>query len=282
MYGNRPCRAIRSYDTNHTRHYLLVDETTLVTRIVAAPLSAREHNITTTYQTLLERYTSPPYKLQDYGLTAIGSGRIYITTDLCPSSKRGFEREFYQKLIDHYPNPVDVTLFICSRWIDRHPEEFAQLKQWQSEKKLNIVWGNHTHSHPFHPSRPLDENFLLSRGVDIEREILELEKKLIGYGVTPSVFFRFPGLVQDEKAVLTLRRLGLIPVGTNAWLAKGEKIHKGSIILLHGNRNEHEGIKKADLLFRQPGYDIGSLLDIARPGEEKATDGSKRVVPGGR
>ncbi len=53
------------------------------------------------------------------------------------------------------------------------------------------------------------------------KELLDVEKKLIEQGVTPSIFFRFPGLVQNEKAIQTLKRLGLITVGSNAWLAKG-------------------------------------------------------------
>lgn len=81
--------------------------------------------------------------------------------------------------------------------------------------------GNHTHTRPYHPKAPLANNFLLSKGVDMEKELLDVEKKLIEQGVTPSIFFRFPGLVQNEKAIQTLKRLGLIAVDSNAWLAKG-------------------------------------------------------------
>ena len=34
----------------------------------------------------------------------------------------------------------------------------------------------------------------------------------------------------------------LIPLGANAWIAKNEPIQKGSIILIHGNKNEPQGI----------------------------------------
>ena len=36
---------------------------------------------------------------------------------------------------------------------------------------------------------------------------------------------------------------GLIPIGSDAWLAKGQPVHKGSIVLIHGNGNEPVGIK---------------------------------------
>jgi hypothetical protein len=36
---------------------------------------------------------------------------------------------------------------------------------------------------------------------------------------------------------------GLIPIGSDAWLAKGQPIHSGSIVLIHGNGNEPIGIK---------------------------------------
>lgn len=34
----------------------------------------------------------------------------------------------------------------------------------------------------------------------------------------------------------------LIPLGANAWIAKNEPIKEGSFILIHGNKNEPEGI----------------------------------------
>ncbi|MBN2825752.1 MAG: polysaccharide deacetylase family protein [Campylobacterales bacterium] len=261
LYQNKPFRAIRSFEINHILHYLIVDETSLQTSIIQTTFLPTKPT-DTPYQRLLQKYSQPPYWLQNYGLTSIESDKIYITTDLCPSSKRGYERHFYQDLIKHYPNPVDITLFISSKWIDRHLQEFQELVRWSKEGKLNIIWGNHTHTHPYRKGVANSSNFLLLKGVNIEKEVIELEKKLIGYGITPSIFFRFPGLVQNQEAVMILNRLGLIPVGSNAWLAKGERLKNGSILLLHGNKNEPQGIKKATILFKHP-YQIGSLLDVA-------------------
>ena len=65
-----------------------------------------------------------------------------------------------------------------------------------------------------------------------------LERKLL-----PSVFFRFPGLVSDQAIFDKILALGLIPVGTDAWLAKGQWPTEGSIVLIHANGNEPLGVK---------------------------------------
>ncbi|ASV33309.1 hypothetical protein GWK90_09385 [Candidatus Hamiltonella defensa] len=76
------------------------------------------------------------------------------------------------------------------------------------------------------------------------------EKLLLEKNELPSVFFRFPGLVSDEKTVKKVNQFGLIPVGSDAWLAKGEKAKPGSIILIHGNGNEPKGIEIASKLIK--------------------------------
>lgn len=43
---------------------------------------------------------------------------------------------------------------------------------------------------------------------------------------------------------IKLQKFGLIPVGADAWLAMDQLPHSGSIILVHGNSNEPQGIKK--------------------------------------
>jgi hypothetical protein len=69
--------------------------------------------------------------------------------------------------------------------------------------------------------------------------------------LTPSVFFRFPGLVSDNSEFMRVLAYGLIPVGSDAWLAKKQKPGPGSIVLIHGNGNEPLGIKKFLALARQ-------------------------------
>jgi hypothetical protein len=49
-------------------------------------------------------------------------------------------------------------------------------------------------------------------------------------------------LVANEAALSITQELGLIPLGSNAWLNKGEKPQPGSIVLIHGNGNEPRGV----------------------------------------
>ena len=61
---------------------------------------------------------------------------------------------------------------------------------------------------------------------------------MVSYNIAPSPFFRFPGLVSDQTLIEKLKDFGFIPLGINAWLAKGEKVQDGSFILVQGNSNE--------------------------------------------
>ena len=73
---------------------------------------------------------------------------------------------------------------------------------------------------------------------------------LLENGLIPSPFFRFPGLVADGGLLEKLRQLSLIPIGSDAWLAKGENPANGSFILVHGNGNEPQGVRKLLPLLR--------------------------------
>ena len=84
---------------------------------------------------------------------------------------------------------------------------------------------------------------MLSRGVDVDTEVLKTEILLIQEGIVPSVFFRFPGLVSNHEVFSKVTHLGLIPVGSDAWLAKGQRPGNGSIVLIHANGNEPVGVK---------------------------------------
>ena len=67
---------------------------------------------------------------------------------------------------------------------------------------------------------------------------------LLEHGTTPSVFFRFPGLISSKELIKKVCDFGLITVGADAWLAKEEKPEAGSVILVHANGNEEIGVKK--------------------------------------
>lgn len=240
-------KALREFKFDGVDKLLAVDTSSMDSLIIEDKnYSKKECNKDSKYQKLLTISSSPPYPLQNDGITTPKRG-IFITTDLCPSSKKGFEERLYKALIQNFQNPAPVTLFITKRWIQKHKKSFEQLKSWDKNGSLKITWGNHTAYHHYHPKVPLKQNFVLSPEENLTKDVLDLEVELVKDGITPSVFFRFPGLVSDKKSVELIKELGLITIGSNCWLAKGEKIKDGVVILLHGNKNEPKGV---DLLIK--------------------------------
>ncbi len=252
--------AIRSFTRDGVPSLLLADPRTFATSTApatdlrctdapAAPNTPLRQEIT--------ELTAPPYRLQNHGLTHArtkGNGE-FLTVDLCPSS-RPFERGMFET-VENLPQqkigPVPVAVSITGTWLLKHPTELAWLKEQQAKGRLAITWVNHSLTHPYKPKAPLDRTFLLTPGLDTDREILEEERLMLANGITPSVFFRFPGLVADGGLITKLRRLSLIPLGADAWLAKGEVPTAGSIILVQGNGNEPAGIRRLLPLLHEPG-----------------------------
>ncbi|MCP6612730.1 hypothetical protein NL511_31210, partial [Klebsiella pneumoniae] len=70
------------------------------------------------------------------------------------------------------------------------------------------------------------------------------EVEFLSRGQIPSIFFRFPGLISDQPCIENLARHSLIAVGSDAWLALGQSPKSGSIILVHANGNEPQGIHR--------------------------------------
>jgi hypothetical protein len=169
---------------------------------------------------------------------------ISLTADLCPS-RRPLDRSIFTDIIAGFKNiesPVPVALSVTGVWMRQHQDGLKWLKQLQADKEIYITWINHSYTHRVSLHAPLKENFLLEPGTDINYEVLENEKAMLRNGLLPSVFFRFPGLVSDQRLVFEITNFGLIPVGSDAWLAKGQEPHNGSIVLIHGNGNEPMGV----------------------------------------
>ncbi len=192
-----------------------------------------------------------------HGATGAGS---FITGDLCPS-RRPLDRAFLEGL-QPVETPLPVALSISGTWLTHHAADFAWLKARERAGLLAITWVDHSYDHPFVPGRALADNFLLMPGVDIQAEILDTERLLIANGETPSVFFRFPGLVSNPASMRAMRDDHLIVLGADAWLAKTGRAKAGGVILVHLNGNEPAGLKIfADLLaagkLSQPFRPIG-------------------------
>ena len=262
VQGGKTLVAIRSFRRNSVPSYLLVDPGTLATRVapaagfVAGGSHARQLLSETPYIRTLDRSTAPPWPIQNQGVTHAPEpvdGWI-LSVDLCPSH-RPFEQAFFQTLMARAGapgRPVPVAISITGTWLKTHPAELAWLKEQSAARRLAITWVNHSEHHPYTPGVPLEKNFVLTPGTDFRSEVLTLEERLLAEDLLPSPFFRFPGLVSNETVVRQLKEMGLIPLGSDAWLAKGERPKSGSIILIHGNGNEPPGIRKMLELLRSP------------------------------
>lgn len=184
---------------------------------------------------------SRPPALVNAGLIhGVGTG-VYITGDLCPTA-RPLDRSFIEEIIAHAPG-APLTLAISGGWLAHHAADFEWLRQKSESGAVRITWANHSYSHPYVAGLADRQNYLLRPGVDLEREVFETEKLLLANGETPSVFFRFPGLVASFALLDKLRELRLIPLGADSWLAIGPAPRDGSIVLVHPNGNEPRGLK---------------------------------------
>jgi hypothetical protein len=173
----------------------------------------------------------------------------YLTGDLCPS-RRPLDRDFLRRLADVVPG-APLALAVSGLWLKRHRADFDWLMSEAAGRSLRIAWVGHSYSHPYVPGLSDAQNYLLRPGVDLDAEIFEVEKLLIERGATPSVFFRFPGLVADAQLMERLRRRHLVALGADAWLVLSPPPRDGSIVLVHPNGNEPAGLRLFSRLLAQ-------------------------------
>ena len=180
--------------------------------------------------------------LQNAGLTHGAAAGAFVTGDLCPS-RRPLDRPFFDKLAAQGPH-TPVALSISGLWLLHHFQDYRWLLDRQAAGALDILWVDHTYHHPYRRGLPKERNFLLAADVDADAEILDTERLLIANGQTPSLFFRFPGLISSTPLMQAVGRHHLISLGADAWLALGQKPGEGSIVLVHPNGNEEGGLAR--------------------------------------
>lgn len=252
--GKEQLIALRSFKNNDQRYLLLVNPQTLQTKIGLAD----NYSISKTeYRQILSTFKNTPYiqslilasqkdnQLQNAGIdhSIPNEKGITLTIDLCLSHK-SLDRIIFQSVFDEFKKielPVPLGVSVSGKWMLKHTDDLNWLKQLVENGELNITWINHSYHHEVN-ALPIAENFLLAPGTDLNVEILENEKLMLKNGLIPSVFFRFPGLVSDKILIDKIEQYGLIPIGSDAWLAKGQQVHAGSIVLIHGNGNEETGV----------------------------------------
>ena len=243
--------AIRRMSLRGEPALLLADPRTLATRLQRAACwtcaDVEESALADTrMMRAIERASQAPDLkhrgfLANAGLTHGERGGGYFTGDLCPSSKP-MDREFLATL-QGSSEPTPIALSISGLWLKHHFADYRWLVDRQAEGKFAITWTNHTYTHPYKKGLAEGANFLLLPGVDPDFEILETERLLIANGGTPSLFFRFPGLVSSSPLMQAVRRHHLISLGADAWLALNQTPRDGSIMLVHPNGNEERGLK---------------------------------------
>lgn len=260
--------ALRSFSHNNQNYVLLINPQTLDTRV---DLSGNYQTSNLAWANVLAIFKNTPYiksleaaaakdmQLQDAGIDhAIPKEKgITLTIDLCPSHKP-LDRIIFQSVFHEFnkiEQPAPIAVSVSGKWMMKHQDDLNWLKSLVEKKELNITWVNHSYSHEVN-SLPLAENFLLAPGTNLDTEVLENEKLMLKNGLTPSAFFRFPGLVSDKSVVEKIEAYGVIPIGSDAWLAKGQQANQGSIVLIHGNGNEEIGVKDFLQLLKAKQIDI--------------------------
>ena len=256
---------LRRFLLHNQPHCLTVDPQTLDTRVEPdnSPNQPGELLKTlprTAYTMALSWAEANAKPLQDAGIThALPDEKgIVLTIDLCPSHKP-LDRVIFTSLMQQLKKiekPVPLALSVTGVWMREHPADLAWVKEQQQKGLLNITWINHSFNHRVLPNRPLAENFLLEPGTNLTDEVLKNEVAMLENGLTPSVFFRFPGLISSQALVDRITAFGLIPVGSDAWLAKGQQPGRGSIVLIHGNGNEPVGVQDFIKLLKTKQADI--------------------------
>ncbi|MDR2008289.1 MAG: hypothetical protein LBQ34_04890 [Alphaproteobacteria bacterium] len=183
----------------------------------------------------------------NYGITHSNNPKeIYLTIDLCPSSKKGFDEDLFLALVNlsrKQNRPIPVGIAISGMWVVHHSREFEQLKQWQRDNYLDITWINHSYRHFYNKNLQLQDNFML-HNIDSAQEDFEKNRQfMLERGVILSNFVRFPGLISNPYLQQTVANMGLTTVGARTWFAKTNgKFSGGDIIMLHGNLNEPQGV----------------------------------------
>ncbi len=255
-YKSKSIVVIRKYENAGKQFYIGVDPDSLQTMIIPAgqmavkPLSWQEILVdfkNTAYIKAIQAADRQSFSLQNSGITHgfPGEKGVTLTIDLCPS-KKPLDRIIFTLLIAEFQKtekPVPLGTSITGRFMLTHSKDLAWLKGLIDSSEIAVTWINHTYNHHYNPKVPLKDNFLLEPKTDLNFEILGTEIAMLQHGLLSSVFFRFPGLVSDSSVVDSVLQYGLIPIGCDAWLAKGQSIHEGSIVLIHGNGNDPIGVK---------------------------------------
>ena len=270
----RVVHASRAMRLDGAERYLVTDVEAVSTRLVTpAALDCQDLEAVRRFEAsrfgrALFGATAAPFPTRNDGVrrAELPVQGLFLTADLCPAPRSKFAGRLFAavvELAEANGGPVPMGVAITDAWLRNHQAQFEELVALQQAGKLALTWVNHSESHPFTAGLPDSENFLLTPGLDPSREIEAVEIALLERGQVPSPFFRFPGLVSDRRWVDILLAYSLIPLGSDAWIAYGQEPTAGSVILVHGNGNEPQGV--TSLLRQLPRLQaLGRFLPLAQ------------------
>jgi peptidoglycan/xylan/chitin deacetylase (PgdA/CDA1 family) len=277
---------LRRFNSNNKTYYLTFNPQNLLTEVQPAKnlqvdslslLQFKNATANTAYGKALGDEIAHDQPKQDAGITNGNPNEqgINLTVDLCPS-QRPLTRQLFVQLINVFSPaelPAPVSIAVTAVWMQAHPDDLNWLRGMERSGKLRITWINHSYHHFYNPKLPLPENFLLAKNTNLAVEVLGNEQAMLEHDLMPSLFFRFPGLVSDRAVFDKITQYGLLPLGSDAWLAKGQHSKKGSVVLVHGNGNEPIGVADFQRLLVQESPSIHQkkwlLLDLEESVAEK-------------
>jgi len=281
---------LRRFENNGRDYLLMVNPQNLQSKVDESsfyqvkPMTLDETRTffkSTPYEKAISSAEKQSVNIQDAGIergmpTETG---ISLTADLCPSHKP-LDRRIFTDMFNEFKKvekPAPIALSVSGLWMLTHSADLEWLKKLRDEGEIRITWVNHSYNHRVSKTAPLKENFLLEPGTDMNVEILSTEKLMLKNGLVPSCFFRFPGLVSDQQLVYKVTDYGLIPIGSDAWLAKGQQAQDGSIVLIHGNGNEPVGVTDFIKLLQSKTKQIAQkqwlLYDLSSTVEDEEKQG---------
>ncbi len=197
---------------------------------------------------------------------------VAVTIDLCWSLRR-YETKLMQTLKDfatHSKKRTHPVMFVSGRWLEQHPLEMHELIEMSRAPNMEVIWGHHSWEHP--KSGGFMNDFAPPR---LREDTFRLERLFLEWGIAPTVYYRFPGLIHDRVRLAEILELDLFPVDCDSWLAlvkqkdKGPfyyRVRDGSIILVHGNGNEPAGIPALERwLTEHRDWEMGHLNQFFVP-----------------
>ncbi|MDB4947150.1 MAG: hypothetical protein JWP97_6684 [Labilithrix sp.] len=259
---------------------LVVDEDSFATSLVTSAALARSSraasgadSASSPWSESLAEVSRRGAALEHLAVTPASLGAtepFALTIDMC-QSRKAWEKRLFDWAVDlahQRGEPTRIGIAMTGVWAKAHPTELDQLLAWQRTGKLDITWINHSSTHPLHclDASCRRAEFLTNASVDMVEEVLGEERVALARGMAPSVLFRFPGLTHDAHRLAQLARLSVMAIDGDGWIAKGQPIAPGAVVLVHGNGNEPEGI-------------TGFLKQVGTPARKTAlASGATRLV----